>query len=88
MKYFRVSLVTVKSLISCPGIEAKIKTGSINGSGEDEIRTIFLKSDIYDLFQPVLACDHSQIIILYTSYITQVYFAFNLFTKCIVIFKI
>ena len=31
-------------------------------------------SDIYNPFKPVLACDDSQIIILYTNYITQVYF--------------
>ena len=34
----------------------------MKGSGEDEIGTFFLKSDIYDPFYPVLACDHSQIV--------------------------
>ena len=55
-------------------------------SREDEIGTICLKIDNYDAFYPILACDHSQIILLYTSYITQVYFKINLFTKH-VIFK-
>ena len=50
--------------------------------------SFFFKIDIYTSFQPVLACDHSQIIILYTSHhITQLYFSHNLFTKFIVIFK-
>ena len=39
------------------------------------------------LHHAVLASDHSQIIILYTSYIAQVYFTLTLFTKYIVIFK-
>ena len=40
------------------------------------------------LHHAVLASDHSQIIILYTSYIAQVYFTLNLFTKYVVNFKI
>ena len=40
-KYFRVSLATVKSLFF---------RNRDKGSGEDEIRTIFLKSDTYDAF--------------------------------------
>ena len=63
--------------------EYKINASSVKRSGEDEIGTIFLKSDHCDL-----ACDHSQIIILYMDYITQVYCTLNLFTKLIVIFKI
>ena len=55
-------------------------------SREDEIGTICLKIDNYDTFYPILAFDHSQIILLYTSYIAQVYFTINLFTKH-VIFK-
>ena len=50
--------------------------------------TILFKSDIYDPFKPVLACDHSQITILYTSYVIQVFFALICFTKYNVIFKI
>ena len=46
MKYFRVSLVTVKGLFFCSVIE----TSSVKGSGEDEIQTNFLNSDIYDEF--------------------------------------
>ena len=57
-------------------------------SGENEIGTIILKSDIYDAFETLLACDHSKIIILYTNYITQVYFTLNLFTIHIVSIKI
>ena len=38
----------------CSGIEIKmnikINVSSVKGSGEDEIGTIFLKIDIYDLF--------------------------------------
>ena len=60
----------------------------MKGNDEDEIGTIFLKTDVYDPFQPVLACDPSQIIILYTSYIIQVYFKLHFFIKYIVIFKI
>ena len=56
-------------------------------SGEDEIGTINLKSDIYDAFLTLLACDHSKIITLYTSYITKVYFTLNLFTIHVVIIK-
>ena len=48
--------------------------------------TFSFTSDICDPFWPALACDHSQIIILYTRYITQVYFTF--FRKYIVMFKI
>ena len=50
MKYFRVSLVMVKSLFFCSEIETKINTSFVKGGGEDEIGTIFLKSDIYDPF--------------------------------------
>ena len=50
MKYFHVSLVTVKSLIFCLEIETKVNTSSVKGRGEDEIGTIFLKSDTYDQF--------------------------------------
>ena len=57
-------------------------------SGEDEMGIIILKSDIYDAFQTFLAWDHSKIVILYTSYITQVYFTLNLFTIHVVIIKI
>ena len=53
----------------------------MKGSGEDESGIFFLKRDIHDTFQPVLACDHSQIIILYTSYIIQVYFTRNIFKQ-------
>ena len=31
-------------------IETKISTSPVKGSGEDEIRTVFLKSDICDPF--------------------------------------
>ena len=88
MKYFRASVVTVKSLIFCSEIETKININSAKGCSEKEIATTFLKSYFYDLFQYVLAFDHSKIIILYTSYITQISFILNLFTKYIVIFKI
>ena len=37
-------------LISCSGIGTKIITSSVKGSGEDEIGTNFLISDIYDQF--------------------------------------
>ena len=40
MKYFRVSLC----------LETNITTSILKGSGEDEIGTIFWKSDIYDQF--------------------------------------
>ena len=50
MKYFRVSLVTVKSLTLCSEFETKINTSSVKRSGEDEIGSIILKSDIYDAF--------------------------------------
>ena len=73
--------------LTCYG-QHKSKTCSVKGSGEDEIGTIFLIRDICDQFLLVVACDHSQIITLYTSHITQIYFALNLFTKSIVIFKI
>ena len=53
-----------------------------------KLEQFFLKSDIYDAFQPVLGCYHSQIIKLYTSYITQVCFTLNLLTKHTVVFKI
>ena len=55
----------------------------MKGSGEDEI-WIFFEKVIFK----VCACDHSQITILYTSYIIQVYFTLNLFAKYIAIFKI
>ena len=42
MKYFRVSLVTVKMSFFCSEIETKINTSSVKGSSEDEIGTIFL----------------------------------------------
>ena len=60
---------------------------SVKGCSEEEIATTFLKSYFYDLFQYVFAFDHSKIIILYTSYITQVSFTLNLFTKYIVILR-
>ena len=50
MKYFRVSLVTVKSLTFFSEIEPKINTSFVKGSGEDEIGITFLKTDIYDPF--------------------------------------
>ena len=50
MKYFRVSLVRVKSLFFCSEIETKVNTSSVKGSGEDEIGAIFLNSDIYNPF--------------------------------------
>ena len=68
-----------QKLIFCSEIGTMINT--VKRRGEDEIGTIFLKSDIYS----VLA---SSIIILYTSYITPVYFTLNLFTKHNVIFNI
>ena len=46
------------------------------------------KNDIYNLFHTILACDYSQIIILYASYDIQIYFTLICFTKYIVIFKI
>ena len=49
MEYFRVSLVAVKSLFFSSEIETKINSSG-KGSGEDEIGTVFLKSDIYDPF--------------------------------------
>ena len=73
MKYFRVSLVTVKILGFFSEINTKINTNSVKVSGEEKIGTTFYKTDIYDPFSPVLVCDHSQIIILHTSYIAQVY---------------
>ena len=73
MEYFCVLVATVKSLIFCTEIETKINSSSVKESAKDEIKTFFLKSDIYDRFYLVLACEHSQIIILHTSYITQVY---------------
>ena len=53
----------------------------VKESSENKIGTIILENDIYIPFHPVLACDHSQIIILYTSYITQVCFAFYVYTE-------
>ena len=46
MKYFRVSLVTVKSVfdIFCSEIKAKINASPVKGSGKDEIGTMFLKA--------------------------------------------
>ena len=81
-------LLRLKAYFFCSEIETKINTSSVKRSGEDEIGTIFLRSDIYDAFQPLFACDHSQIIILHTSYITQVYFTLTLFTKHIAIFNV
>ena len=49
----------------------------MKGSGEDEIGITFLKNDFCDPFSPAFAGDHSQIIILYASYIIQVYLALN-----------
>ena len=49
MKYFLASLVAVKSLIFME-IEAKININSVKRSGEDEIGTIILETDIYDAF--------------------------------------
>ena len=34
----------------CSEIETKVNTSFVKGSGEDEIGTTFLKSDIYDPF--------------------------------------
>ena len=53
MKYFGVSLVTVKSLNLLFGdrdcsIEIVVQT--VKRTDENEMRTIFLKSDIYDPF--------------------------------------
>ena len=44
----------------------------------------FLKSDIYDTFEPVLACYYSQIIILHANYVMQVYLTLISFyiTRC------
>ena len=50
MKYFRVSLVTVKSLNLLFRNETKINTSSVKGSDKREIGTISFKSDIYDSF--------------------------------------
>ena len=47
MKYFRASLVTVKSLIFSSEIVTKINTSSVKESGEVEIGTILLKSNMY-----------------------------------------
>ena len=47
MKYFHASLVTVKSFFET---KTKINPNSVKRSGEDEIGTTFLKSDIYDAF--------------------------------------
>ena len=88
MKCFRVSLVAAKSLFFCSEIETKLNTSSVKRSSEDDIGTIILKCDIYEVFQTLLACDHAKIILLYTSYITQVYFTLNLFTIYVAIFKI
>ena len=46
---------------------------------------IYFKSDTCDL---VLACDHLQIIMLYTGYVIQAYFTLTFLTKYIVIFRI
>ena len=55
MKYFRVSLVTVKSLkYSCSEIETKINTGSVKGSGEDDISKFFEKVIFTILFNQFL----------------------------------
>ena len=56
----------------CSEIETNINISSVKGSGENEIGIIFFKKELFNPLQPVLTCDHSQIIILYTSYITQV----------------
>ena len=45
----------VKSLLFCSEIEIKINTSSAKRNGEDEIGTIFLKSDISVL---AIASDH------------------------------
>ena len=50
MKYFHVSLVTVKNFFFCSEIKIKINTSPVKESGQDEIKTFFLKSDIYDSF--------------------------------------
>ena len=50
MKYFRVSLVTVKILGFFSEINTKINTDSVKGSGEEKIGKIFLKTDICDPF--------------------------------------
>ena len=55
MKYFCVSLVTVKSLNLLLGNGDKDKHKLVKGSDEDEMGIIFLKSDTYDA---VLACGH------------------------------
>ena len=80
-------LLRSKAYFYCSEIETKINKSSVKRSRENETGIIFIKSNIYAVFQPVLACDLSQIIILYPSYITQVSFTLNLFTKHIVIFK-
>ena len=48
----------------------------MKASNEDEMGTFSFTSDICDPFWPALAFDYSQIIILYTRYVTQVYFTF------------
>ena len=48
----------------CSEIKAKINTSSVKGSGKDKIGKKFLKIGIYVPLSPILAFDHSQIIIL------------------------
>ena len=50
MKYFRISLATVKSLNLLFGHRDKGKYKFVKGSDKEEMGTSFLKSDIYDLF--------------------------------------
>ena len=88
MKYFRVSVVTVKSLNLMFENRDKDKHKLVKGSNKDEVGIIFFKSGISDPFLQALACDHSQIFILYTNYVIQVYFTLIFVTKHIVIFKI
>ena len=43
-------LIRLKAWICCSEIETKRNTSSVKGSDEDEMETIFFKSDIYDSF--------------------------------------
>ena len=49
MKYFRVSLVGVKSLFFCSEIETKINTSSVIESDKDEIGVAFFFKLIFTL---------------------------------------
>ena len=78
-------LLRLKSQIYCSKKVGKINTDYVKGSDEDEMGIIYFKSDTCDL---VLACDHLQIIMLYTGYVIQAYFTLTFLTKYIVIFRI